>query len=188
MRVDADRRDDNRRQLANARSALMAKRGIRDRLQAWRRSLSDPLRSVPAASRWITALPAGDALGLQREALDLVSSFPGTRRSIGPSQAEALLRIDARLESLVAQLTLQYAANYQRSTSVETRLWHGVFDLVKAFINAYQAALKAGHLGEQRRWKVVLPKVLIRLAHYSGIDGKFRLFRYGQWIRRNGAT
>lgn len=182
MRVDADRRDDNRRQLANARSALMAKRGIRDRLQAWRRSLSDPLRSVPAASRWITALPAGDALRLQREALDLVSSFPGTRRSIGPSQAEALLRIDARVESLIEQLTLQYAANYQRSTSVETRLWHGVFDLVKAFINAYQAALKAGHLGEQRRWKVVLPKVLIRLAHYRGIDGKFRLFRYGQWI------
>ncbi len=149
---------------------------------AWRRSLSDPLRNVPAASRWMAALPAGDALHLQREALDLVSSFPGVRRSIGPSQAEALLRIDARIEALIAQLTVQYANNYQRSTSVETRLWHSVFDLVKAFIAAYQATLKAGHLGEQRRWKAVLPKVLVRLAHYRGLDGKFRLFRYGQWI------
>ena len=182
MRVDADRRDDNRRQLAAARSALMAKRGIRDRLMAWRRSLSDPLRSAPAATRWIATLPAGDVLQLQREALDLVSSFPGGRRNIGPSQAEALLRIDARLEPLIAQLTAQYATNYQRSTSVETRLWHGVFDLVKAFIAAYQAALKSGHVGEQRRWKSVMPKVLIRLAHYRGVDGKFRLFRYGQWI------
>ena len=182
MRVDADRRDDNRRQLDATRSALMAKRGIRDRLMAWRRSLSDPLRNAPAVTRWMATLPAGDALQLQREALELVSSFPGARRSIGPSQADALLRIDARVESLITQLTAQYSTHYQRSTSVETRLWHGVFDLVKAFIAAYQAALKAGHLGEQRRWKAVMPKVLIRLAHYKGLDGKFRLFRYGQWI------
>ncbi len=182
MRVDADRRDDNRRQLAAARSALMAKRGIRDRLMAWRRSLSDPLRNAPAVTRWMATLPAGDVLQLQREALELVSSFPGGRRSIGPSQADALLRIDARLESLILELTEQYSAHYQRSTAVETRLWHGVFDLVKAFIAAYQAVLKAGHLGEQRRWKAIMPKVLIRLAHYKGIDGKFRLFRYGQWI------
>ena len=160
----------------------MAKRGIRDRLMAWRRSLSDPLRNAPAATRWMASLPAGDALHLQREALDIVSSFPGSRRSIGPSQAEALLRVDARVESLVDQLTAQYAINYQRSTSVETRLWHGVFDLVKAFIAAYQAMLKAGHVGEQRRWKSVMPKVLNRLAYYKGLDGKFRLFRYGQWI------
>ena len=160
----------------------MAKRGIRDRLLAWRRSLSDPLRNAPAATRWMASLPAGDALHLQREALDIVSAFPGGRRSIGPSQAEALLRVDARVESLIEQLTAQYSINYQRSTSVETRLWHGVFDLVKAFIAAYQTTLKAGHVGEQRRWKAVMPKVLNRLTHYKGLDGKFRLFRYGQWI------
>jgi hypothetical protein len=182
MRLDADRRNDRRRELAAARSAIMAKRGIRDRLQAWRRSLSDPLRNAPAATRWIMGLPAGDALQLQREALDLVASFPGNRRSIGPSQAEALLRVDARFTPIIEQLTAQYAANYQRSTGVETRLWHGVFDLVKAFIAAYQAALKAGLVGEQRRWKSVMPKLLTRLAHYRSVDGKFRLFRYGHWI------
>ncbi len=93
------------------------------------------------------------------------------------------MRIDARCEPIVAQLTAQYTANYQRSSSVETRLWHGVFDLVKAFTAAYQATLKAGYAaGEQKRWKIVLPRVLVRLAHYKGIDGKFRLFRYGHWI------
>ncbi|HEY1458834.1 MAG TPA: hypothetical protein VGH59_02120 [Casimicrobiaceae bacterium] len=182
MRLDADRRDDGRRQLIAARQAMMAKRGIRDRLQAWKRSLSDPLRNAPAATRWISSLPAGDALQLQREALELVASFPGTRRNIGPSQAEALLRIDERVAPMISQLTSQYVVNYQRSTSVETRLWHGVFDLVKAFIAAYQAALKAGMVGEPRRWKSVLPALLTRLAHYKCIDGKFRLFRYGHWI------
>jgi hypothetical protein len=128
-------------------------------------------------------LPTADPLQLQREALDLVASFPGGRRRIGPAQVEALLRVDARCEPIISQLTAQYTANYQRSSNVETRLWHGVFDLVKAFTAAYQAVLKAGYAaGEQKRWKTVLPRVLVRLAHYKAIDGKFRLFRYGHWI------
>ncbi|HEV2606432.1 MAG TPA: hypothetical protein VGT79_00475, partial [Xanthomonadaceae bacterium] len=86
-----------------------------------------------------------EALQLQREALDLVSSFPGGRRAIAPAQAEALMRIDARFEPIISQLTAQYSANYQRSSGVETRLWHGVFDLVKAFTAAYNAALKTGY-------------------------------------------
>src|SRR5437016_14274625 len=162
---------------------MVPKRPLRERFRTWRRSLRDPLRSGKAAVRWIASLPTGDPLQLQHEALDLVASFPAGRRRIGPAQAEALLRIDARCEPIISQLTAQYTANYQRSSSVETRLWHGVFDLVKAFTAAYQATLKAGYAaGEQKRWKVVLPRVLVRLAHYKGIDGKFRLFRYGQWI------
>jgi hypothetical protein len=162
---------------------MAVRRPIRERLRIWRRSLRDPLRGGKAASRWIASLPAGDPLTMQREALDLVSSFPGGRRSIGPGQAEALLRIDARFEPIISHLTAQYTANYQRSSGVETRLWHGVFDLVKAFTGAYQAALKAGYAaGEQKRWRSVLQRVLVRLAHYKALDGKFRLFRYGHWI------
>jgi len=160
----------------------VAERKLRERLSSWRRSLTDPLRNAKAANRWIASLPVVEALQLQREALDLVSSFPGGHRTIAPTQAEALMRIDARFEPIISQLTAQYSANYQRSSGVETRLWHGVFDLVKAFTAAYNAALKTGYAGEQRRWKAVLPKILVRLAHYKGLDGKFRLFRYGHWI------
>ena len=162
---------------------MAGRRPFRERLRTWQRSLRDPLRGGKSASRWIASLPTGDPLQMQREALDLVSSFPGSRRSIGPAQAEALLRIDARFEPIISHLTAQYTANYQRSSGVETRLWHGVFDLVKAFTGAYQAALKAGYAaGEQKRWRAVLPRVLVRLAHYKAVDGKFRLFRYGHWI------
>jgi hypothetical protein len=162
---------------------MVPKRPLRQRFRTWRRSLRDPLRGGKAAARWIASLPTADPLQLQRETLDLVASFPGGRRRIAPAQAEALLHVDARCEPIISQLTAQYTANYQRSSSVETRLWHGVFDLVKAFTAAYQAALKAGYAaGEQKRWKTVLPRVLVRLAHYKAIDGKFRLFRYGHWI------
>jgi hypothetical protein len=147
------------------------------------RSLNDPLRNPNQAARWIAQLPTQDALAIQHEALELVAAFPGPIREIGPSQTEALLRVDARLEPIIAQLTHQYTTTYQKSSSVETRLWHAVFDLVKAFIAAYQETLKAGYpRADNKRWRAVLPWVLVRLAHYKGLDGKFRLFRYSNWI------
>jgi hypothetical protein len=149
----------------------------------WLRSLSDPLSNAGNAGRWIAQLPSSEAIAVQREALELISGFPGSRKEPGPGQVEALLRIDARLEPIIAQLTQQYTANYQKSTSVESRLWHSVFDLVKAFTAAYQIALKSGYPRTQsKRWRATLPWVLVRLAHYKGLDGKFRLFRYSHWI------
>jgi hypothetical protein len=150
---------------------------------AWFRSFGDPLRNTKSAAQWIATLPTTDAMAIQKEALELVSKFPGARRVAGPAQAEALLRIDARLEPVLSQLATQYTTNYQKSTAVETRLWHGVFDLVKAFASAYSATLRAGYpRADQKRWRDLLPWILVRLVHYKGIDGKFRLFRYSQWI------
>ena len=147
------------------------------------RSLNDPLRNSSQASRWIASLSPTDPLAIQKEALELIADFPGSRRDLSPGQAEALLRIDARLEPVLSGLTRQYTQSYQKSTSVESRLWHSVFDVVKAYLVAYHASLKAGYArAENKRWRAVLPWVLVRLAHYKGLDGKFRLFRYGHWI------
>jgi hypothetical protein len=147
------------------------------------RGLKDPLRSSAQAGRWIAVLSRDDTFAVQKEALEVVAGFPGPRKEIGAAQAEALLRIDAFLEPVLAEFTRQYTQNYQKSSSIETRLWHAVFDLVKAFLVAYNASLKAGYArAENKRWRAVLPWVLVRLAHYKGVDGKFRLFRYGQWI------
>jgi hypothetical protein len=146
------------------------------------RSISDPLRSPGAAANWIASLPAGDAQAIQKKALNLVGRFAEPGRQIGPHQVEALLRVDARLESIIAELTQEYTANYEKSTDVELRLWHQVFDLIKAFAAAYQAALRVGYpKADDRRWRAVLPWVLVRLAYYKGQDGKFRLFRYSRW-------
>ena len=129
----------------------------------------------------------GDALQLQREALDLVASFPGARRNIGPNQAEALLRIDARIASLIVKLTAQYSANYQRSTGVETRLWHGVFDLVKAFIAAYQATLKAGMVGARRAGRPSFLGFWCDLRTTGASTASFGCFATVTGFRRNGA-
>ncbi|HET8832569.1 MAG TPA: hypothetical protein VFN86_10865 [Casimicrobiaceae bacterium] len=149
----------------------------------WLRRLNDPLRNSTQIGRWMARLPAGDVLEIQRRSLELLATFPAGGREASAAQLEALLKLDARLEPIINDLTLQYTINYQKSSTVESRLWHAVFDLVKGFIAAYNAALQAGFPhAENRRWRVTLPWALVRLAHYRGLDGKFRLFRYSHWI------
>jgi hypothetical protein len=147
------------------------------------RSIHDPLRSANAASRWLATLPATDAAAIQKRAVTVVGRFAEGGRDVSPAKVEGLLRIDARLEPVIAELTADYTANYQRGTEVELRLWHRVVDLVKVFMAAYQAALRVGYpRAEDKRWRAVLPWALVRLAYYKGLDGKFRLFRYSRWI------
>ncbi len=110
----------------------------------WVRQLNDPLRNAKLARRWISKLPRGDVLEVQRQCLELVANFPGRRKEATVAQVEALLKVDARLEPIIADLTRQYTVNYQKSSTVESRLWHAVFDLVKAFVAAYHHALTAG--------------------------------------------
>jgi hypothetical protein len=145
------------------------------------RALVDPLRSSNAAERWIASLPASDPSTLQKKVHERVARFPDVA-DVGPGRVEALLKVDARLEPVLADLTAQYTANYEAGTDVELRMWHAVFDLVKVFIAAYQAAWEAGYAwADDKRWRVVLPWVLVRLAYYKGLDAKFRLFRFSHW-------
>ena len=90
----------------------------------WVKSLADPLRNPAHADRWIAQLPTGDAMAIQKDALELVAKFPGARKDVAAAQVEALLKIDARLEPIIAQLTQQYVTNYQKSSAVESRLCH----------------------------------------------------------------
>ena len=132
-RVDPGRPDDGRRQIGRAAPPTPM---LQPALN-WLRSRNDPLRNVVNAEQWIAALPVNDVMAVQKEALDLVAAFPGVRTEIATPQVEALLKVDARLEQVIAQLTAQYTANYQKSSAIESRLWHAVFDLVKAFTTAY---------------------------------------------------
>ena len=81
------------------------------------RSLNDPLRNAtyggaldrarcPPATRWRS----------RRRRSSSSPSFPARAATSGPAQVEALLKIDARLEPIIAQLTQQYTTNYQKST------------------------------------------------------------------------
>ena len=110
----------------------------------WLRRLNDPLRNSTQIGRWMARLPGGDVLEIQRQALELLANFPVGGQEATAAQLEALLKLDARLEPIIRDLTRQYTLNYQKSSTVESRLWHAVFDLVKGFIGAYNAERHIG--------------------------------------------
>ena len=137
----------------------------------WLRRLNDPLRNSTQIGRWMARLPAGDVLEIQRRSLELLATFPAGGREASAAQLEALLKLDARLEPIINDLTLQYTINYQKSSTVESRLWHAVFDLVKGFIAAYNAALQAGlpnaerfRCARRKSWKKPFWKMMIWLV------------------------
>ena len=68
------------------RAVTVSSRTMGNPLVAWVRRLSDPLASANHAQRWIAELPSGDVLAIQKEALDLIAGFPGSRRDVGPAQ------------------------------------------------------------------------------------------------------
>jgi hypothetical protein len=120
---------------------------------AWLRSFGDPLRNTKSAAQWIASLPTTDAMAIQKEALELVSKFPGNRRMAGPAQAEALLRIDARLEPILSQLSQQYTTNYQKSTGGDAPV--ASLDLVKARCDLRKRAAR-GISARRDRWRDLL--------------------------------
>ena len=110
---------------------------IRSRARTTRRAGSRRCRTV-------------DALAIQKEALELVAGFPGARKRRRARAGRGAAAHRRALEPVLAQLTQQYTQNYQKSTDVESRLWHSVFDLVKAFIAAYQRVAQ-GRLPARRQ-------------------------------------
>lgn len=146
------------------------------------RSLTDPLRSVGAAERWIASLVAADLQAIHKKTVDVVGRFVIPGQPIEPERVESLLKIDAWLEPILVQLTEDYAARYEQSSELELRLWQQGFDLIKVFAAAYQAAVRDGYpRADDKRWRALLPWVLVRLAFYKRQDGKYRLFRYSRW-------
>ena len=106
-------------------------------------------------------------------------------RSIaGPAQVEALLRIDARLEPILRQLAQQYTTNYQKSTERrDAPVARGLRPR-----QGVRGRLCSARCGRAIRAPTTSAGATSCRGSSSassttkGIDGKFRLFRYGHWI------
>src|SRR5262249_12480587 len=77
----------------------------------------------------------------------------------------------------------QYLAQGTRSSRVETQLWQALFDLTQVFLQCYQAfARELADRPQDSKWQAMLPELIARQAGHQGLEAKFRLFRYAQWI------
>jgi hypothetical protein len=150
------------------------------------RALFDPLRNTEAAERFIAALPVSDPVATRERVVGALSNSPRDTAMRAP-RVEALLKLDARLESLVAELIATYTAAYDKSAENELRTWQAAFDIIKLFVAAYGGAWRAGRTGvDEKRWRALLPSVLVRLT-YKGSMASSSYFASAGGRPRSGA-
>ncbi|MGE5088820.1 MAG: hypothetical protein ACM3QY_06815, partial [Candidatus Levyibacteriota bacterium] len=81
------------------------------------------------------------------------------------------------------KLFKQYVETLDTAPKVAERVWKASFDLVQAFIGAYQAAIETALApSTYARWKPQVPMLFARLIHHYGTDAKLRVSRHEHWI------
>lgn len=141
------------------------------------------LLSPKSVAKWLEERPKGDVLATVDAASALLRALPSELEKPDLGQLQALVMLDDALAPKAAELTAQYVANVRSVGALEKRLWASVYDLTLGFIAAYDFLMRElPQRLDAKRWQAGLLPLLVRLMHHRGIDAKFRLFRYEQWI------
>jgi hypothetical protein len=147
----------------------------------WLRAKRDPLRGEHSAARWAATMSSGDLFDIQKRVVETVGTFPLHRKRVLPEHADALVRVDARVEQTVADLEVHYLAGFSASPDAEARLWRAVFELDRVMLAAYLHAFRFASRSGDRRWSTRLPVIVARAFHYKALDARLRLYRYARW-------
>ncbi len=141
------------------------------------------LLSPKSVAKWLEERPKGDVLATVDAASALLRALPSEMEKPDLGQLQALVMLDDALAPKAAELTAQYVANVRTVGALEKRLWASVYDLTLGFIAAYDFLMRElPQRMDAKRWQAGLLPLLVRLMRHRGIDAKFRLFRYEQWI------
>lgn len=144
---------------------------------------ADPLVSVRSAGAWIESLPTLDLVARQQLALRAFEAMRQSTRPFDTSRMDALQHVDAAFRNDRRKLFRQFVENFESSPRVAERVWNAGFELVQAFIGAYQSAIEAALAPPAyARWKPRVPMLFTRLVHYHGIDARLRISRHEHWI------
>ena len=147
------------------------------------RSSRDPLVDAKSAERWLTAFSANDQMALHTAALAELRRLTERDAKRTPARLEAVFQVDRRMSALRETLTEQYLGQGNRSTRVENQLWQALFDLTQGLLLCYQAfAREMADHPQDSKWQSMLPELIARQVIHQGLEAKFRLFRYEQWI------
>ncbi len=142
-----------------------------------------PLRDARSAQRWLATLPFNDPLVVQREVVTALGAAAERTARRTPSVLAAVFRVDAQTTALARTLMTQYAEIANRSSKIESQLWHALFDLTQGFLACYAAfAREIVDHGHHSRWQTLLPELIARQIVHLGRDAKIRLYRCEPWI------
>src|SRR5215470_11585190 len=143
----------------------------------------DPLATAKSASTWLRQLPALDVIGRQQQVSDALDAMRKAHPVFDIARVNALQFVDAALGADRRQLIKQYVENTESSPKLAERIWQALWELSRAFMLAYQAAVESAlRESPNARWKALLPLLFVRLVHFHATDAKLRVFKYERWI------
>lgn len=149
----------------------------------FRKEPRPPISDPRTLQQWFDDQPKTDIVALQVAVLDCLAPLAEGLVKPAPAVAEAVIALDELTDSLRRALTRQYTDERLRPAAVERQLWQSVFDLTQGFLQCYQM-LEAEAVGAEqpRKWRAIEPQLLLHKIHHLGIDARFRMFRFEQWI------
>ena len=143
----------------------------------------DHLADARGAERWLAAFSANDLFAMHAAVLAELGRLTERDAKRTPPRLEAVFLVDRKTSPVRETLTAQYLEHGNRSTRVEGQLWQALFDLTQGFLLCYQAfAREVRHHEQNSKWQSMLAELIARQIIHQGLDAKFRLFRYEQWI------
>ncbi|ODU12452.1 MAG: hypothetical protein ABS91_01720 [Thiobacillus sp. SCN 64-35] len=139
----------------------------------------DPLTSLKAATRWVGALPVGDAYKCQQTILEELKRFNENSSEVTKDRLAVLMLLDEKSHDLQDTLVRQYLRNPRMSRQVESQLWHAVYSLYWEIARGYHTfVLDFARGAGKNAHESQIPLVTLRAVRIFGQLLKWRAVRY----------
>ena len=149
------------------------------RLTPFGKGDEDPIGSVKAATRWIAALPIGDAFKCQQSILGELKRLNEKSSQFTKDRLAVLMLLDEKAQDLQDTLVRQYLRNPRMSRSVESQLWHAVYGLYWESARGYYTFVQLfSTRSEKSPYESQIPLITLRAIRAFGHLLKWRSIRY----------
>lgn len=149
------------------------------RLTPFGKGGEDPISSVKAATRWIAALPIGDAFKCQQSILGELKRLNENSTQFTKDRLAVLMLLDEKAQDLQDTLVRQYLRNPRMSRSVESQLWHAVYGLYWEAARGYYTFVQLfSTRSEKSPHENQIPLITLRAIRAFGHLLKWRSIRY----------
>lgn len=141
----------------------------------------DPITDLKFAAKWVEQLPIGDALKAHNAILTEIRRFNEYLTEPTKTRLEVLMLFDEKAQDLRDTLVRQYLRNPRMTRTVESQLWHEIYNLLWETARAYHAYILALNKSSASDWlEPFLPLLTLRLMRTFRMLLKWRAIRYLQ--------
>lgn len=149
----------------------------------------NPLSSIKSVTRWVQNLPVGDAVKAHQDLLTEIKRFNESISELSSDRLSILMLLDEKAQDLQTTLVYQYLRNPRMARTIESQLWHAIYNLNWEVVRAYHSfTLGFTRSPAKSKLEQFMPLVSLRAIRGFRQLIKWRFIRYQQpsekvWLR-----